>query len=79
MNTQLVESLAEIINKLTPTEQELLVTKIKLLNNNLKTFFYETATTEEWINDFKKWTDSHDKNSPLLSNYAVSRENIYQE
>lgn len=80
MNTQLVESLAEIINKLSPAEQQFLATKTKLLlTNNLDSPFYETASTEEWINSFKKWADSHSEDSPILSDYAVSRESIYNE
>lgn len=79
MNNQLVESLAEIINKLSPAEQKFLATKTKLLTNNLESSFYETATTEEWINHFKEWADKHSKDSPVLSDYAVSRESIYNE
>ncbi len=38
--------------------------------------FYETATAEEWIRAFRAWADSHDRNTPLLSDYAVSRESM---
>jgi len=41
--------------------------------------FYETATAEEWINEFTKWAASHDPNTPALPIEAISRENIYSD
>jgi len=38
---------------------------------------YETATPEELAQAFWEWASSHDRNSPLLSDYAVSRESMY--
>lgn len=39
--------------------------------------FYVTATPEEQARAFREWAESHDRNTPLLSDYAVSRESIY--
>ncbi len=41
--------------------------------------FHETATTEEWIEEFDKWVDSHPTDTPLLSDEALRRENIYED
>jgi hypothetical protein len=41
--------------------------------------FYETATPEEWVVAFRAWADTHERNTPLLSDYAVSRESLYDE
>lgn len=79
MNVKLVKSLAQIINNLTAEEKQLLVTDTELFNNNSVLPFYETATKEEWIKAFEKWTKSHGEDTPLLSDYAVSRESIYEE
>jgi hypothetical protein len=79
MNTQLVESLAQIINNLTASEKQLLVNKTQLLKSNWEHPFYETATTQQWIKSFEEWANSHSSNTPILSDYAVSRESIYGE
>jgi hypothetical protein len=34
---------------------------------------------EEWIRRFNDWVESHDKNLPLLSDEAISRESIYPD
>lgn len=41
--------------------------------------FYETATREEWKQEFNKWADSHNPNTPALTLEAVSRESIYSD
>jgi hypothetical protein len=41
--------------------------------------FHETATREEWIAEFDKWVDSHRTDTPLLSDEATRRENIYED
>ena len=41
--------------------------------------FYETATAEEWIQALKDWSISHRRDTPLLSDYAVSRAGIYED
>lgn len=38
----------------------------------------EQLSPEEWMRRFKEWTHSHDHdNLPVLSDYAVSRDSIY--
>ncbi len=32
---------------------------------------------EEWITKLKKWSESHDRTTPFLSDEATRRENIY--
>jgi hypothetical protein len=41
--------------------------------------FYETATAEEWIAALREWSESHSRDTPLLSDEAVSRRGIYEE
>jgi hypothetical protein len=38
---------------------------------------FETLSPEEWRRVSKEWVDSHDHETPPLSDYAVSREGIY--
>ncbi len=37
----------------------------------------ETKSSEEWIAKLKKWSESHDRTTPFLSDEATRRENIY--
>lgn len=41
--------------------------------------FYEIATASEWVTAFQKWAASHRHNAPPLSDYAVSRESMYDD
>lgn len=81
MNTKLIESLAQIIQSLTPEEQTLLEEKMQKKLPNKERPFYETATQEEWVTAFREWAESHryDEDSPILSDEAISRESIYGE
>jgi len=50
----------------------------EILTEEKEKTFSETATTEEWLEKFHQWLDSHkDKNYPVLPDEAYSRENIY--
>ena len=40
---------------------------------------YETATADEWIQALQEWSFSHRRDTPLLSDYAVSRAGIYED
>lgn len=33
----------------------------------------------EWARQFHEWAESHDRSTPLLSDEAISREEIYRE
>jgi hypothetical protein len=39
----------------------------------------EQASFEEWERTFDEWIASHDPNTPVLSDEAMRRENIYPE
>lgn len=41
--------------------------------------FHETATTEEWVTAFQTWAADHHHNAPPLSDYAVSRDSMYED
>jgi hypothetical protein len=41
--------------------------------------FYETATVEEWVQEFTKWAESHGPNTPGLTREDVSRERMYED
>ena len=42
--------------------------------------FYETATKEEWIDEFDQWLDSHKgKNYPSIPDDALRREYMYED
>ena len=41
--------------------------------------FYETATPEEWVQEFTKWAESHGTNTPGLTREDVSRERMYED
>ena len=79
MNAKLVESLAEIIQSLTPKEKELLNQKMKPTNETQERHFYETASPEERLQAIKEWAESHSHDTPILSDEAISRESIYGE
>ncbi|HET6381800.1 MAG TPA: hypothetical protein VFJ58_00275 [Armatimonadota bacterium] len=41
--------------------------------------FYETATAEEWKRALEEWSESHSRATPLLSDAALRRENMYED
>jgi hypothetical protein len=84
INTQLVESITQIIESLTREEKDLLKQKIhpilQLSKIPRSSHFQETASPQEWNHAFTEWIDSHkDMNLPSLSDEAISRESIYEE
>jgi len=84
INTQLVKSIIQIIESLTPEEKDLLKQKIhpflQLSEIPKSSHFQETASPQEWNHAFTEWIDSHkDMNLPSLSDEAISRESIYEE
>lgn len=84
MNVKLVESLAQIVQSLTPEERSLLEEKLKAKPDERpeeapERPFYETATPQERAKAFREWAESHPRNSPALSDEAISRESIYGE
>jgi hypothetical protein len=39
----------------------------------------DELTPEEWVRQFHAWAEGHDRMTPLLSDAAISRENIYPD
>ena len=39
----------------------------------------DELTPEEWVRQFHVWAEGHDRTTPLLSDAAISRENIYPD
>lgn len=83
MNTQLVDTLAQIIQSLSWEEKALLSSKIQIEDQPSEAPerpLYETATPEEWAKAFMEWVESHrGMNMPHLSDEDISRESIYGE
>ncbi|HIK09590.1 MAG TPA: hypothetical protein IGS52_04870 [Oscillatoriaceae cyanobacterium M33_DOE_052] len=84
MNIKLVESLAQVIESLSPEERSLLESKLKAHQEQTSAAgkerpFYETATPEERAKAFREWAESHPRHQPYLSDEAISRESIYGE
>lgn len=51
----------------------------QLVNQQEERPFHETATASEWVTAFREWAASHHHNVPPLSDYAVSRESMYED
>jgi len=75
-----LKAIAEILARISHQSPEkveiLLETMLKQLIEP-KTPFYETATPTERAQAFRDWASSHDRGSALLSDYAVSRDSIF--
>lgn len=39
----------------------------------------QKSNPKEWARQFHEWAESHDRNTPLLSDEAISRESIYPD
>ena len=77
MNTQLVKSIAQMINSLSQEEQ-ILLNELYFAHSE-RANFNETTTPAEQAKFFEDWADSHKHDTPLLSDEAISRESIYGE
>ncbi len=51
----------------------------QLMKSKQEQPFYQTATASEWIAAFREWPESHRRDIPLLSEYALSRAGIYED
>ncbi|MBW4669131.1 MAG: hypothetical protein KME60_17310 [Cyanomargarita calcarea GSE-NOS-MK-12-04C] len=51
----------------------------QLMKSKLEQPFYKTATAFEWITAFREWAEGHRRDTPLLSEYALSRAGIYDD
>lgn len=76
----ITSALAQITNLSTETVQPHLDAMLEqLVKSQQERPFYETATAEEWIHELQEWSQSHRRDIPVLSDYAVSRAGIYEE
>jgi hypothetical protein len=78
MNVQLVDSLVEIVSKLTPEDQELFLSKLSH-RNIIPSAEQQNLTSEEKVAQFQEWLSQFPQSSITLSDEALRRENIYDD
>jgi hypothetical protein len=66
------------VQQLIQNAVELLLATSNSANSNTPSQL-DPNSTEEWIQAFLNWSNSHSLDTPLLSNEAVSRESIYRD
>ncbi|MTJ09755.1 MULTISPECIES: hypothetical protein [unclassified Anabaena] len=76
---QVTETLAKITQLPAEAVKPHLDAMLEQLVKTTKLPFYQTVSDEEWITALNEWSSSHTKNTPILSDYAVSRAGIYEE
>lgn len=76
---QITQTLAQITNLSEETVKPHIDAMLEQLVKSQERPFYETATPEEWVKALREWADSHKRDTPLLSDYAVSRAGIYED
>ena len=79
-----IETITQVLAKITSLTHEQIKPHLdamldRLVKPQQERLFYETATAQEWVEAFQDWAESHDRNIPLLSDYAVSRESMYED
>ncbi|OBQ19037.1 hypothetical protein [Anabaena sp. AL93] len=78
MNVQLVDSLVEIVSKLTPEDQKLFLSKLSHINIILPAE-QQNLTSAEKVAQFQEWLSQFPQSSITLSDEALRRENIYDD
>jgi hypothetical protein len=83
-HTQEIQKIAQTLVTITNLSEETVkphldAMLLQLVKSKVERPFYETTTPDEWVKAFREWADSHRRDTPLLSDYAVSRAGIYQE
>jgi len=78
MNVQLVDSLVEIVSKLTPEDQKLFLSKLSHRNIILSAE-QQNLTSEEKVAQFQEWLSQFPQSIITLSDEALRRENIYDD
>jgi len=83
-HTQEIQEIAQRLAQITNLSEETVKLHLdamleQLVMSKVERPFYETATPNEWVKAFREWADSHRRDTPLLSDYAVSRAGIYEE
>ena len=81
MNVQLVDSLVEIVLKLTPEDQKLFLSKLSHRNirNIIPSAEQQNLTSEEKVAQFQEWLSQFPQSNITLSDEALRRENIYDD
>lgn len=81
-NKEDLEVITQVLVKMTKLTSEQIQPHLNSMIESLRqlkeTPSYKT-TPEERARAFREWAESHDRNTPLLSDYPVSRDSIYQE
>lgn len=77
MNVQLVNSLVEVVLKLSPEEQKLF--QEKLSNKHLTLRTGKPQTSSERLLLWQQWIDTAPRSYANLSDEALHRENIYDD
>ena len=78
MNVQLVDSLVEIVSKLTPEDQKLFLSKLSH-RNIIPSAEQQNLTSEEKVVQFQEWLSQFPQSIITLSDEALRRENIYDD
>ncbi|MBW4509467.1 MAG: hypothetical protein KME64_23550 [Scytonematopsis contorta HA4267-MV1] len=79
-----IEAITQVLVRITSRSPDKIKSHLnamleQLVEPEVKPPFYETATPDEWVAALREWSASHDRNKPLLSDYAVSRESMYDD
>ncbi|MTJ51127.1 hypothetical protein [Dolichospermum sp. UHCC 0259] len=77
MNVQLVDSLVEIVSKLTPEDQKLFLSKLSHIN--IIPSEQQNLTSAEKVAQFQEWLSQFPQSSITLSDESLRRENIYDD
>ncbi|MCE2719348.1 MAG: hypothetical protein ACK6A9_07305 [Dolichospermum sp.] len=77
MNVQLVDSLVEIVLKLTPEEKQLF--QQRLIYQDLNRQTKKPLTPEERLKLWQEWIEKAPQSSVNLPDEALRRENIYDD
>ncbi|MDZ8088000.1 MULTISPECIES: hypothetical protein [unclassified Nostoc] len=75
----IVRLLASITNISPEQVKPYIDTLLRQLVKQSERPFHETATASEWVTAFREWAASHRHDAPPLSDYAVSRESMYED
>ncbi|MDB9309171.1 hypothetical protein PN471_11105 [Aphanizomenon sp. CS-733/32] len=78
MNVQLVDSLVEIVSKLTPEEKQLFLSKLSH-RNIIPSAEQQNLTSAEKVAQFQEWLSQFPQTSITLSDESLRRENIYDD
>jgi hypothetical protein len=84
VDTEELEGVVQVLANVTKLPAEVVKPHLDALLEQLMKLkqeqpFYKTATAFEWITAFREWAQSHRRDTPLLSEYALSRTGIYDD